>query len=212
MIEINLLPEELKKKRRKIELPDIAFLPIIAGLLGIIIVTHLSLGLAVTLKARTLKRLQAKWEEILPDKEKADELKYELTAMRDKIEAIEELVEGRLSWAKKLSDLSDAMIAGVWLSRLWLEKKVILQDVEVGGDKESSAPEFRKTIIESLHLNGSVFTAGGEETAAVGKFIRSLKVNRGFFYDFKEIETASIQRTKLEESEVMDFELICHFK
>ncbi len=211
MIEINLLPEEQKRKTRKIELPDIAFVPIIAGLLGIIIVTHLSLGLIVTLKARTLKQLEASWEKTLPAKEKADKLKLELTDMRTKIEAIEELIESRLSWAKKLNDLSDAMITGVWLNKLRLEKKVIFQEAGVGEDK-GSTPEFRKTIVKTLHLNGSVFAAGGDETAAIGKFIRSLKTHRGFFYDFKEIETASIQRRKLEESEVMDFELICYFK
>ncbi len=31
MIEINLLPQEIKKKKRKIKLPDISFLPVVAG-------------------------------------------------------------------------------------------------------------------------------------------------------------------------------------
>ncbi|MEA3305397.1 MAG: hypothetical protein U9R52_01125 [Candidatus Omnitrophota bacterium] len=193
MIKINLLPEESKKKRMKIEFPDIAFLPIIAGLLGIIVAVHLLLGLTAALKTRTLKRLQSEWGNILPDKEKADELKLELAGMRSRIKAIEELIEGRFGWAKKLNDLSDAMLAGVWLNRLWLEEKAASR-------------------AKALHLNGSVFAAGGDETAAVGKFIRSLEANKGFFYNFNDLETASIQRRKLKESEVMDFELICYFK
>src|SRR4030042_1157038 len=124
MMEINLLPPELKKKRRKIELPDISFLPIVAGLLGVIIIIHLLLGSTLALKAKTLKRLERKWEAVLPEKQKADKLKAELTSMRSKVGAIDNLVKNRRSWASRLNDISDAMIPGVWLNKLWLERRV----------------------------------------------------------------------------------------
>ncbi|MDD5680620.1 MAG: hypothetical protein PHI59_05220 [Candidatus Omnitrophica bacterium] len=221
MIEINLLPPEAKKKRRKIELPDISFLPIIAGLLGVIIIIHLVLGLTLAIKAKTLKRLERKWQTMLPQKEKADNVKVEFTGMKAKIDAIDKLVRNRHSWARRLNDISDAMISGVWLNKLWLEKRVIIQEPVVKSDMgESSSKvkakeikaEPKKTIIQTLHLNGSAIAAGGEETATIGKFIRSLKENKDFFSDFKDIESASIQRTKLKEEEIMDFELICYFK
>jgi len=216
MIEINLLPPELKKKRRKIELPDISFLPIVAGLLGVIIIIHLLLGLTLALKAKTLKRLERKWETVLPEKQKADKLKAELTSMRSKVDAIDDLVKNRHSWARRLNDISDTMIPGVWLNKLWLERRVIIQELVVKsdtGESEAKAKaEPKKVIIKTLHLNGSVIVAGGEETATIGKFIRSLKENQDFFSDFRDVESASIQRTKVKEEEIMDFELICHFK
>ena len=213
MIEINLLPKELRKKR--IELPNIftniSFIPIVVFILGV----HLLLVFMTGMKARTLARYEKKWQEILPENEKAEKLKDELTEMRRKIDAVDNLIQGRMSWAKKLSDLSDAIIPGVWLNRLWLEQKTVLQKVvpkesEEGSTSVSAVP--KKTIAETLHLYGSVIASGGEETAAIGKFIRSLKNSKGYFADFKEIEATSIQRSRLKDVEVMDFELICYFK
>jgi hypothetical protein len=216
MIEINLLPQELKKRRKKIELPDISFLPVVAGLLGGIIILHLLLGTMLALRIGNLKRLEKRWQAILPDKEKADKLKAEFTATRNKVDAIDKLEQSRHSWARRLNDISDAMIPGVWLNKLWLEKRVIVQERPEKNDSEETdaktKAEPKKTIIRTLHLNGSVIAAGGEETAIIGKFIRSLKDNQEFFSDFKDIESASIQRTKLKEEETMDFELICYFK
>ena len=213
MIEINLLPKELRKK---IELPDISFLPIIAGVVGVVVIIHLLFGLSVNLKARTLKRLEKKWGEISPDKTVADKVIRELTAMRAKIDAIDTLIQGRMSWAKKLSDLSDAMIPGVWLNRLWIEKKALHKKEEKTrkgeGGKPQAKAEPETMIVETLHLNGSVIVTGGEETATVGKFMWSLENNPGFFADFSEVESAYMQQSKLKDIEVMDFELICYFK
>ena len=82
MIEINLLPQEMVKRRRKITLPNISFLPVIAGLLGLIIIIHLLLGLAAAMKAQALRQFEKRWQTILPEKERADKLKAELTGMR----------------------------------------------------------------------------------------------------------------------------------
>ena len=192
MIEINLLPKELRK--RKIELPDISFLPIIATVLGIVILVHLLFSLSVNLKTRGLRRLEKRWEEILPGEKSADEVIDELTTMRNKIDAIDNLIQGRMGWAKKLSELSSAMIPGVWLNRLWIEKKVIYRKEEKakkgGGDRGLLKAGPEEITIKTLHLNGSVIVTGGEETAAVGKFMWSLENNPEFFADFSEIESA----------------------
>lgn len=219
MIEINLLPPEIKKRKRKIELPDVSFLPIVAGLLGVVIMIHLSLGMILALKAKSLKRLERKWETILPDEQVAGRMKSELTAMKSKIDAIDKLMKNRRSWARRLNDISDSMIAGVWLNKLWLENRVITREPVVksdtggsGGKVKETKTEPKKIVIRSLHLAGSVIAAGGEETATIGKFIRGIKDNENFFSDFKDIESASIQRTKLKEEEIMNFELIGYFK
>lgn len=222
MIEINLLPPEIKKKKRKIELPDVSFLPIVTGLLGVIIIIHLLLGVTLSFKTKSLNRLEKKWQTALPDKQKADKMKTELTVMRGKIDAIDKLIKNRRSWAQRLNDISDAMIPGVWLNKLWLENRIVIQEPAAKSDtddgyggkvkvKEAKA-EPKKIVIRSLHLNGSAIVSGGEETATIGKFIRSLKDNEDFFSDFKDIESASIQRTKIKEEEIMDFELVGYFK
>jgi len=196
MIEINLLPQKLRKKR--MEFPKISFLPIISSVVGIIVIVHLLLSLSVNMKAGELDSLKKKWQEILPDKEDADEVIRELTVMRSRIDAIDRLIEGRLRWAKKLSDLNDAIIPGVWLNRLWVEGK--------------ADPKAKGGAVKTLHLNGNVIVTGGEETAAVGKFMWSLKNHPGFFADFSEVESAYMQQSTVKDVEVMNFELICRFK
>jgi hypothetical protein len=208
MIEINLLPKG--KIKKKIEFPEIPFVPLLAGVLGFVVVLHLLFSLSLNIKTRTLRGLEKKWEEMTPDKEDADEIIRELTTMRSKMNAIDKLIEGRMSWAKKLSDLNDAIIPGVWLNRLWVEKRddLRLQRGRADGEAQTAGPG----ILRTLRLNGSVIVTGGEETAAVGKFMWSLKNNAGFFADFTEVESAYMQRDKIKETEVMDFELVCFFK
>ncbi len=206
MLEINLLPKEHKKK--KIELPELPFLPLLAGVLGLVVEVHLLFTLSLNLKTRTLRRLEKRWHEILPEKKNADNVIALLTSMRSKINTVDELIKGRLIWAKKLSDLSDAIIPGIWLNRLWIETKVVsLRQRNERGEIQAEA-----VTVKTLHLNGGVIVTGGEETAAVGKFMWSLKNNAGFFEDFSEIESAYMQRNELKGAEVMDFELICYFK
>lgn len=217
MIEINLLPIGIKRKRKRMELPDISFLPVAAGFLGVIIIIHLFVGIVVAIKAKSLRGLERKWQLIAPVKDEADKIKADLTGTRAKIDAIDKLIETRRSWTVRLNDISDAMIPGVWLDKLWLETKVIIQETpgvkaSFGEDSVKAVKEPAKAIIRTLHLNGSVIAGGGEETAFIGKFIRSLKDNKNFITDFKDIESASIQRTKLKDEEVMNFELICYFK
>jgi len=208
MIEINLLPKEMR--RRKIDLPDISLMPIVI----LIVVLHLTLSFSANMKGKSLSLLEKKWEGLQPNKQIAEELTGELTAMRTKIDVIDDLIQGRMNWSLKLSDLCDAMISGVWLNKLWLEERVIIERMETKNQEGGDRPNIitRERVVRTLHLNGSVIATGGQETAAIGKFIKSLKNNRSFFSDFTEIETSSIQRSRLKDLEVMDFELVCYFK
>ena len=208
MIEINLLPKGRVKK--KVELPEIPFVPLLAGVLGFIVIVHLLFSLSLNLKTGTLRRLEKKWEEIAPYKEDADKVILELTTMRSKMNAIDRLIQGRMSWAKKLSDLNDAIIPGVWLNRLWIEERANQQALM--SQRGRTQDEAGAGIVRTLRLNGSVIVTGGEETAAVGKFMWSLKNHPGFFADFTEIESAYMQRNQVKDAEVMDFELVCFFK
>jgi len=209
MIEIDLLPKELRRK--EVDIPIAAFIPVVVVVVGI----HLLLGISSGIKQRSLATLEEEWRGLQPGMEIAEGLTNELTTMRGRIDAIDNLIQGRMSWAMKFSDLSDAMIPGVWLNKLWLEQKITLEKMELGqpGPGEGQPQQAtRERVIRTLHIDGSAIATGGGETAAIGKFIKSLKNNDGFFSDFKEVETTSIQRSRLKDIEVMEFELICYFK
>ena len=62
-----------------------------------------------------------------------------------------------------------------------------------------------------LKLEGSV-TASGQETAFIGKYVKSLKDNATFTELFRDIELSNINQRKIKEFDVYDFVLICKFR
>ena len=177
MIEINLLPKELKKKKIKLELPNIKFTPIIIGVVAFIVFVQLVLSVTLMIKkGYTLKRLEAKWTVFEPKSKELLAMNEQLESLTRKVKNIDSLVAKRLSWTKKLNDLSDLMTPGVWLNSLSID--------EVGGRK-------------ILSLKGSVSSSGMDEAALIGKFMKNLKENKSFFKDFSEIALGTIQKTEV---------------
>lgn len=225
MIRINLLPPELKRKRREIELPNISFLPVLSIFVGTLAAIYILAALFTVLEVNKLSRLEKRWDAIAPQQKEVDGVKRQILSLEQKIATIEEIISWRPLWAARLKALSDSMITGVWLRRIWLETKYETIDTAkpqarqgkgakpAGG--QPAAETQKKTEVKTtriMHIEGSVITSGGDETAAIGRFIRSLKSNEEFSGDFSEIETGSIQRGNLDDVELMNFELLAFFK
>ena len=187
MIEINLLPERLQR-RKKAKFQQKILLASGAGLLSLLIVIHILLGLFIIAKKVQFSNLERNYQSISSTKKEADSIKAEISKYRAKVETIAQLMDSRLLWAKKLNQLSDAMTPGVWLTELSLERP------------------------KSLTLKGTTTSKKGEEMALVGKFMDSLKKNQLFFKDFRDIELESAQSRKIKDIEVMDFVISCFLK
>jgi Tfp pilus assembly protein PilN len=187
MIEINLLPERLQKKKKARFQQKILLVSGI-GLLSPLIIIHILLGLIIIAKKVQIDNLDRNYQAVSPIKKEADSIKAEFSKYRAKVETITQLMDSRLLWAKKLNQLSDAMSPGVWLTELSLNRP------------------------KSLTLKGTTTSKKGEEMALVGKFMDSLKKNQLFFSDFKDIELESAQGRKIKDIEVMDFVISCFFK
>ncbi|MFH1856301.1 MAG: hypothetical protein ABH836_03600 [Candidatus Omnitrophota bacterium] len=188
MIEVNFLPPEYKK--RKFELPDfgeLKVLPIIIGIVSFLITLYFILGIITSIKVNDLNKLNNEWQAVSGDKEHVDNLKEEIGQLKKKADIIDEITNSRFLWAKKLNQLSDLMIDGIWLDNLSL------------GQRKDRAV---------LILKGKVFSKDKEETALIGDFIKNIRQEKDFFKDFSEIELESIKRRKLGETEVMEFNLI----
>ncbi len=208
MIEINLLPPEIKNRKRQIELPEISFLPIVGILAVILAAVYVMVAMFSSFQGKKLTQLEAEWEEIAPEKRHADRMKRDLGALENRVNAIEDLMRERPLWSKRLMGLNDSMIPGIWLRRFWLEKRQ--ETVVLPGKGDEQITEVK--TVRVFHVEGSVAASGGEETAAIGRFIRSLKMNEEFFEDFSDIQTGAIQRRTMQDIEVMNFELILPFK
>lgn len=194
MIEINLLPSELRRKKERITLPR-EFYVIGMMILGFLIVLHAATGVMIKWKRYRVAKLSRRWTELAPVKKEIDIVKREIADLSQRVGGIDQLMVKRFLWSEKLNQLSDLIVPGIWLRELFLGSSVQLKD---------SPP--------TLTLKGSVISLRGEEMAVVGKFMANLKQNKGWSFDFDNIELQSIQRREIKGTEIMDFVLICYFK
>ena len=186
MIELNLLPSELRKKESKFgfEISKETFRSVMITIIAIIVFIHIILIGSLFIKKVQFSRSTKEWQEILPQKNKIDALKNEYESVSDKTRAIDKLTKkGRISWAKKLNSLSDVLMQGVWLRRL-----------DFSGSQ--------------LTLEGSSVSLKGEDVILVNRFTSKLKNNSDFYSNFKELEVESIKRRQIKNIEVADFILV----
>jgi len=193
MIEVNLLPKELRKPARKvnIELPDVKFVPIAIGLVALIIFIQLALSFTVNAKRRRVVELEKKWSDLRPKKEEVLAIDRQVNALGDRLSSISDIKKTSVSWARKLNALSDSLIPGMWLTSLTVE--------------DDSGRRY-------LSIRGNISSFWKDETAMIGKFMKTLKENRSFAKDFEEIKLDTIQQKTVKDSEVMDFSIKCYFE
>jgi len=215
MIELNLLPEEVRKKRAKIELPDLPLIPIGAALVGAMVIIQLLLGGLIFLNQKEKARLDKEWEELLPKKVKLDAIKKEISDLGKKVQSIEYLMEKRLNWARLLDELSASLTANIWLTELAYSEKIekrktFSSRAQLGGKKAPKAKE-ESFLIRTLTLSGRASLKGEEAPAYIGRFTEALKANKDFSKHFSEIEPGPIKKGTVEKEEVMNFTVICKF-
>jgi len=219
MIEVNLLPSDLKTVRKKsksaikIKLPKIAPTPLIIGIISFLLFCQVAFGLLAFTQRRRLLKVSKELTNTSSQGQIAVALKTEVDELSSKFSVIETLTSGSMVWSEKMSDLSKSMIDGVWLTSLYLQ----LQTPEGMAAANTPSISYGKSAVASpsqvLILKGSaVSSSSGEETAIVGKFIESLRKNKDFFKDFSDIKLSSIESRKLGEVDVMDFTIVCYFK
>ncbi len=200
MIEINLLPEELRKKKglKELEIERLAAMPVVLIVIASLIVAQLLLALMIQVKKASLNSLNKKLSSISTLSSETRKSEDELKEALIKIGIVEELTRLRFKWAKKLNDLSDSVVSGIWLRSVNIKKAGLTAQPE---------GERRAFVIE-----GSSLILGEGESRAVGNFVNALKENASFSQNFDEIELTKVERRKIKETELMDFIITPYFK
>ncbi|MDP3791821.1 MAG: hypothetical protein Q8R38_07250 [Candidatus Omnitrophota bacterium] len=226
MIEINLLPEELKKKKRSaskidvmnIDLQKILFVRIaIVAAVIFVAIQVLVFGLGF-LGSIIFNSMEKGYNKMLPQKQEADKLQAQISKMSRKVSAIDELMVKRFSWTKKLNDLSDSTTPGVWITQLEYDEKLVERprasgnNTSKGKDGAEGRQAMEKVVERYLIISGAASSMGEEGTALIGRFIKNLKENPSFYSDFSDIELGSIKREQVSGQEVMSFKITCLFK
>jgi hypothetical protein len=221
MIEINLLPPELKKSRRsgpkidmsKVDFTKLPMLKIAASAIGLIAAVQISVFAFGVLFSVFCGSIERRYNEISATRQEAEKYKTDISQMTRKISAIDELMVKRFSWAKKLNDLSDSVTAGIWLAQLDYDERTIERPkAQPAGAKADARQSTEKALERYLIISGAASSMGEEGTALIGKFIEKLKNNPSFYSDFGDIELGNIKREQSGNQEIMTFRITCLFK
>ncbi len=206
MIEVNLLPEELRKKEApKFVLPEMPnvrtlFIALVVffGAQVLLIIFAVFQGIEFSSVKKSVAALTEQNKTIILQKS-------EIAAMRSELKRIKSLTEKKLFWSSLLNALSDSMTKGVWLRKLSVTEELRKATPPAGKGSRSSK------MVRTLSLEGSIISPG-QETAYIGKFIKELKSHPVFNELFDQIELSNIHQKKIKEFDVYDFVLACVFK
>ncbi|MDD5566093.1 MAG: PilN domain-containing protein [Candidatus Omnitrophica bacterium] len=185
MIEINLLPEELKAKARKVQASE-KFQYIVYGILAVcalFIVLHVFFGVMTIAKGVRLNSLKAQGKKLQPQLKALEDFRKENKELSAEEKNMQDLVAKRISWAEKLNFLSRDLTVGTWFKELSVNPK-------------------------ELTIKGAAVSLEKQELRLLDKFIENLKKDERFFKDFTSIELKSVTRELVGNYEVVDFTLV----
>lgn len=187
MIEINLIPSHLRKKRKKrilpvgFDIPKEIIVGSAGGLLILLVLVHVFLLFINVTKITRYKKMQREWEEILPAKKDADEIISEMRKLESDNNAMKEILNGKdILWSQKLNIISGSLSRGVWL------KKIVLNE-------------------DMFFIEGSAISREGKEMISVHGLTSRLKKNKKFMKYLTDFELSSMQMRKIKKIEIVDF-------
>jgi len=175
MLEINLLPEDLQKKNKSTGIETEYFLYIGQWLLTIFLVIHIVLGGIWIFKTLQLKVLNYQWVKLEPQRKILASLKGSSDTSAEA-----RMTGQRVSWAQKLSNLSEYLPSGIWFTNFALST-------------------------QELILKCSVISLNKEEMLLINQFISELKNDNVFYKDFSKIELGAMSKKMYGSYEVLDF-------
>ncbi len=212
MIEINLLPDEFRKKETvKLMLPEIPLLKILPIVVAVFMALLLIFVLVAVVQWVQFSAVTAEMAGLSKQHAEMIKQKNETTETAKKLQQLETMAGRKFFWWSLMNALSDSVTKGIWLRELAV---VEMTPPAVAAPKTSAANSVKPpppTKAWFLKLDGST-VAQGQETAYVGKFIKELKDNKALSGLFEGVELADMNQRKIREYDVYDFVLLCKFK
>lgn len=182
MIEINLLPGELRPKAQAQSQQVFYLLNATPFIFGILICIHLFLAALAIFKGSEFLFLNSKWQRLAPQRKILEDFKKEYTTLSEDAQLIQQLTRQRIIWSQSLNKLSSDLPSGVWLNNV------------------SITPS-------DFTLSGSVMSLQKNEMALIDELMDNLKNDPVFFKDFKNLDLTSTKRKTIGGYEEVDFTL-----
>ena len=217
MIEVNLLPEELRKKEMpRLALPQVPIKGQLAIIVAFLVAHALFLGGAIYRQAE-MSTCKGQIDQLRIANQRIMAQKAEVVQTQARMHQIEAVTERKFYWVQLLNSLSDVMVKGVWLNTLSVsDKGEGMRGAAAGG--VGGASKNAKAAAKNTHernkvgdismrffkIEGSA-VGGGQETAMIGKFIKEIKGNQFFSSLLADVELANINQRRIREVDVYDF-------
>lgn len=208
MIEINLLPEQLRKREKvKIALPEIPIKKTLYALSGGVVALQLLLTLAAVYVRLELASLEKETALLRLQNREIVLQKAEATGIYNRLKEMRALTSRNFYWASLLNAIAHSMTKGVWLRGLYVEEQVQAPRPPSAKGEKPAQPQREKYLV----LAGSAIGAG-QETAFIGKFLKELKDNPLFNQLFSDLKPSNISQKRSGEYEVYEFTISCQFR
>jgi len=196
MIEINLIPESQRKRKRKplalggrdVHIPREAVIGLIGGLLVVLLLVHVVLQLLITYKFFQHKKINDQWEQMSSSQTNVNRVLNELRRLQGNMKAVDS-IRGKtgISWAQKLNLISDLVPRGVWLD--W---------ISMDG--------------QTLVLRGSSVSKNNTQIISIHNLTENLSNSDAFMQGLQNIETGLIKSRTLQVTPIADFSISAELK
>jgi len=182
MLEINLLPADLKPKPKKpgIDLESKETLYLIPLVFGIIIIIQLFLVGILMFKNVEMKLLSARWQKMETQRKALEEFRSQTAQLSEDARALQKVSSASVKWAPKLNKLSLDLPPGIWFRELSLKGGI-------------------------LSLKASVVSLEQSEIGMINQFLDNLKKDKDFFADFAKVDLGTIEKRTVGTYGVADF-------
>ncbi|MDO8581113.1 MAG: PilN domain-containing protein [Candidatus Omnitrophota bacterium] len=187
MIEINLIPPALRKKKGKGLFPTDFHIPLEiiigagGGLIVLLLLAHIFLSSINLVKVNKYNGLKKEMDILKPAKQEVDLILTQLREAQGQLQAIQGVTgDKQLLWAQKLNLISEHLPRGVWLKNVVLDGKALL-------------------------IAGSAISKEKKEMTGVHALASALKSDPEFMKGMEELELSSLDRKKIQTTEVVDF-------
>lgn len=191
MIEINLLPEEKRKRKKELSMPSLSFnvpgnMMFYAGI-GVFVVLIILMIIIHFSQVGSIKRLNEKIDEkktelkkLQEEKRKVENMKAKQITINNKIETIKKLAVNRFTYPKFLDELSRNMPDYLWL-----------ENMTISGS--------------SIIVSGKTFS-----NLMITDFLTNLK-KMSEFIDGSSISLKELVNTRVDAHDIISFQISCKF-
>ncbi|MFH1691625.1 MAG: PilN domain-containing protein [Candidatus Omnitrophota bacterium] len=184
MIEINLLPKNLRKVEKRVNLPYKAYIVLLVAFL---LFSHIVLFSLCVFKKIQIGSATRTWNEIAPKSKDSAQMREKIKVLEADVNMMKKILARGVVLTDLFSALNNAIPKGLWLERLSYSE-------------------------DGLVLQGSVVSLSQNEMTIIGKFLQALKSSDEFSLVFAKIELSSVQRRMIKTYDVVDFVLVGEMK